>query len=157
MSEPVRPHPRLPWPVTAVLLVIAFGGGYLLATCTAHDTVCGDFTILDAERILRSEGTDFMFTAPAPGQVEVLVALSANCSSEATVRIGPLRTALRPDVVYEPELEPEHTLRVRAQAEPRVLTLAEPGPYAVRLDPVPMAMGNDGAPSTVRVIVRLLR
>ena len=140
--------------VHAVLGMLLLMVGFLLGQRAAPAPTEAAQVLLEAERVLLSEGTDFTFTVPAPGPVSVRVALSENCTSETTVTVGPLRTALRPDVVYEPEAEPEHLFSVRAGADPRTLELAEAGPYVLRLAPIPMAMGSDGAPSSALVVVR---
>lgn len=110
--------------------------------------------VLDARRVLRAEGTDFVFTITEPLEASVHVALSEHCTSEATVTLGPLRTALRPAPVYEPERDPEHRFRVRAGARPQTLRLHESGPYILRIEPIPMAMGAGGEKTAVHVIVR---
>ena len=132
---------------TAILL-LAFGGaiGWLFAGGARTDTETGVRTVLEGAQVLRAEGTDFPFTLRVAGPASVLVTLSEHCTSEATVTLGPLRTALRPDPVYEPEAEAEHTFKVRAGAGPTRIEFRSSGPYVLRIEPVPMAMGNDQEP-----------
>lgn len=135
----------------AALLLVALGTG--LGLLLPRSVSLPETVYLDAERLLRSEGTDYPFTARRSGGARVHVILSAHCTATATVRMGPLRTALRPDPVLEPEAEPEVVFTVTAGDGPRRVELREDGPYVLRIDPIPMAMGSEGKTSA-RVIVR---
>jgi len=137
--------------VLAALALIAVGAGLgWLLSCPGP---VPDGVYLDAERLLRSEGTDFPFTVARAGAVHVHVVLSKQCTANATVRIGPLRTALRPDPVLEPEAEPEIVFTVSAGAAAQRFELREDGPYVLRIEPIPMAMGSEGRTSA-HVVVR---
>ena len=127
---------------------VVWGLGSMAQIASRHECA-----LVDARRVLLSEGTDFVFTVPEAGRYQIEVSLSEHCTSTATVRVSPLRTALRPDPVYEPD-EAEHTWKVKVGTRPEAFELKEAGPYVLRIEPIPMAMGNDGEPTAAHVVVR---
>ena len=150
MSEPGPSLRRMLLAIVSLLVVAALPFVLFLALRGNEADVC---PVLAAERVLQSEGTDFVFTLPEAGRYEVGVQLSAHCTSKATVHIARLRTALRPDPVYEPD-PAVHTLEVRAGHVPQVLEFAWAGPCLLRIEPIPMAMGMEATPTSARVTVR---
>ena len=111
---------------------------------------------LDADLILRSEGTTYTFTIDAPGAVLLVVDMPEDCKQDGSVSISPLFVALRPDPVYEPDEVPEHVIAIPRGGLPATrLELKRAGAYVLRMEPIPMAMGNEGTPSKARV--RILR
>ncbi len=112
--------------------------------------------LLDAELELRSEGASWTFTTESPGPVMIVVEMPDHCSQDGRIDIAPLYLALRPQPVYEVDKEPEHTFVVPRTGLPSTrVELARAGPYVIRMDAIPMAMGNEANPPRARV--RVLR
>lgn len=115
-----------------------------------------DAVLLDAELELRSEGTTWTFTAERAGSVTLAVDMPSGCTKEGRLTLSPLYVALRDGVAYEPSREPEHALTVPPNGLPSTrLELAHAGAYVLRMEPIPMAMGNEANPPRARI--RVLR
>ena len=116
----------------------------------------GAASLLDAELELRSEGTTWTFTAERAGSVRLTVDMPPGCTKEGRLTLSPLYVALRDGVSYEPSREPEHDLTIPPEGLPSTrLELAHAGAYVLRMEPIPMAMGNESNPSRARI--RVLR
>ncbi len=111
--------------------------------------------LLDAELVLRSEGTTYAFTVAEPGPVRVTIRLPRDCQHDADVSLTPVYVAMRPGLVYEPDAKPEHRLKVPATGlRDARLELHHAGAYVLRIEPIPMAMGNEGMAPSARVEIR---
>ncbi len=127
-------------------LVVAFSDGLFSAGLPRK--------LLDAELPLRSEGTTWTCTVDEPGVVMLVVDMPAGCTKDGRLSVSPLYLALRPDPVYEPGREPEHALVIpHGGLASTPVELARAGAYVLRLDPIPMAMGNEGNPPRARIRV----
>ena len=113
----------------------------------------GEPVLVEARLPLRSEGLVIPFTVPASSSVRVDLDLPAMLESDVVV--GPLYLALRPAVVLEPEPREDRTHHITGcETAPFVETFEKPGAYAVRVPPIPTAMGME---SEMFVTVRITR
>lgn len=150
--------------VRSIIIQIAASLGLIMAAVVAAMVLWdyGDYGVVpqyvDAELTLRSEGTTWTFTVDEPGAVMLVVDMPPDCKQDGSVSISPLYVAMRPDVVYEPSKEPEHVIPVPhgGLASTRV-ELKRAGAYVLRMEPIPMAMGNESAASKARVRILLAR
>jgi hypothetical protein len=101
-----------------------------------------DAPLVDARLPLRSEGLVVPFTLSAPGRVTIHVELPAMLESD--VAVGPLYVALRPHLVLEPEEREDRTHAINGcQTAAFTETFKKPGAYALRIPPIPTAMGME--------------
>jgi len=111
--------------------------------------------MVDAALPLRSEGTTYAFTVAKPGPVQLTVQLPQGCQHDADVSLSPVFVAMRPGIVYEPDERPEHRIKVPATGmRDERIELHHAGAYVLRIEPIPMAMGNEGMQPTARVEIR---
>ena len=107
--------------------------------------------LLDAEAVLRSDGTEFAFSVRQPSRVKIWVHLPMML--DGTVRVGPAESAGPRDIAYVPRRSDETRFQAMGRMDgPLELTLMAVGPYFVRIEPIPVAMGD--ADVKVRTIVR---
>jgi hypothetical protein len=77
------------------------------------------------------------------------------CTKDGSLTLSPLYVALRDGVAYEPSREPEHSLAVPHRGLPATrLELKRAGAYVLRMEPIPMAMGNEANPPRARIRVQ---
>jgi hypothetical protein len=137
-----------------VLLALGVAGGFLLARYMPTAGESPRRVLLDLRRPVDSMGALFAFTIAEPGVVRVHVGLERCCEdTEARAAFGPLLPALRPHAVYEPDPALDTAFTVTPSAAPgRRFDLKKPGVYAVRIEPIPSAMGSeDEAIAAVKV------
>jgi hypothetical protein len=126
---------------TAIALGAGIGTGWFLAVRT-RPVPEPRRVLVDTTLRLRSEGAFFPFTLDGPAAVTVEVHLPEML--EAEVALGPLYAAMRPELVYEPDAEEDVRFPVRGCSTPPFShRLEKAGPYAVRVPPIPTAMGME--------------
>jgi hypothetical protein len=105
---------------------------------------------VDASQPLRAAGAFFPFTLAGPAQVRVEVVLPSMLEGEVVV--GPLYAATRPELVYEPDAGEDRSFHVKGcHDRPWVGRFEHGGAYAVRVPPIPTAMGQAETVVQVRV------
>ena len=108
--------------------------------------------LVDATLPMGPGGAAFAFTVTEPMSVDVQVELPMELEGQAV--IGPLYAAMRPHLVYEPDAEEDRAFFVKGcSGAPQMFELPKAGMYAVRIAPIPTAMG-EMAPR-VRVVVKV--
>ena len=152
-SERTRRPIRHVLMAAACLFVVLYSAWFALFGVGAVNPLAA---LVDASLPLRSEGTTWTFTVERPGAVTLVVEMPAGCEKDGRLSISPLYVAMRPDPIYEPDKEPEHSIDVPHSGLPSTrIELKRAGAYVLRMEPIPMAMAHEGAPPEARV--RILR
>ncbi len=144
---------------TRIIALVAFLGitsaAVILGLFASQIGMSPPQVLLDAELELRSEGTTWSFTAPRAETVTLLVDMPEGCTQDGRLTLSPLYVVLRDGVTYEPSRDPEHALTVPHAGLPATrLELKHAGAYVLRMEPIPMAMGNEANPSRARIRVQ---
>lgn len=105
--------------------------------------------VLDDHAELRSNGIEFNVTLSEPAEVTVTVELP--CGLEGWAWFGLPATATSRDAVYKADRR--RSTRFRAPGS-LTQTIMSPAVYVVQVEPIPVAMGNEGMPMPVHVTVR---
>lgn len=101
-----------------------------------------EHVLVDARLPLRSEGLVIPFTVAAGTTVAIDLDLPAMLECKAS--LGPLYLALRPEPILEPEPHEDRVQHFEGCETPVVEhTFAKAGSYAIRIPPIPTAMGME--------------
>ena len=128
-----------------VVLTLGAVLGWALSERLAGDRAgnsTGELVLVDATLPLRSEGAFFPFTLQGPSDVRVSVHLPEMLDGD--IAVGPLYAAMRPTLIYETEAREDVRYPVHGcSTEPLTHRFEKPGAYAVRIPPIPTAMGME--------------
>lgn len=143
MSSPSTARPPR-WLGPAIYLgVILLGVGFAIWAGGQQEEAAppSDVVLLDQRTPLRSDGTEFAFTVRQPSRLRIQVNLPEGL--KGTVRVGVPGIAKKRAFAYRPLRESELTFRVDgAMDEPFERDVMAVGGYILRLDPIPVAMGE---------------
>lgn len=130
----------------AYVAVVLVGIGFAFWAGAQQSEVAppGQVVLLDQRTPLRSDGTEFAFTVRQPSRIRIQVKLPDGL--KGTVRFGVPGIAGKRAFAYRPLKESELTFRVEGSTgAPFERDVMAVGGYILRLDPIPVAMGEMSA------------